>query len=191
MARRDAVEYAMPYFRELVEDALARQRIAATEHAAYYIVRLLASFVQPGFRDDEAPLVVRLAKAMDTDLGSQRAGLKALADEALFVSGFFAESLDRRLVDVDYYVAIGGAAYHALGRMETDQLSAVFAELGRKFVAFVDVLTDVSERTSCSSNADVVRIYEKWLKTGSRRSVQRLIEKGLIPTRPGGSSPIQ
>ena len=47
MARRDAVEHAIPYFRELVESALARQRLTATEDAAFYIVHLLANFLQP------------------------------------------------------------------------------------------------------------------------------------------------
>jgi len=57
----------------------------------------------------------------------------------------------------------------------------IFAELGEKFVGFVDVLTEVSERTSCSSNADLLRLYEKWLKTGSRRSGQLLVERGVVP----------
>jgi hypothetical protein len=53
--------------------------------------------------------------------------------------------------------------------------------LGEKFVGFVDVLSEVSERTSCSSNADLLRLYEKWLKTGSARSGQLLAERGVVP----------
>ena len=49
------------------------------------------------------------------------------------------------------------------------------------FNGFVDVLTEVSERTSCSSNTDLLRLYEKWLKTGSRRSGQLLVERGVVP----------
>ena len=88
---------------------------------------------------------------------------------------------NRKLVDVDYYVSIGGCAYNALSRVETDTFSPVFAELGEKFVGFVDVLSEVSERTSCASNADLLRLYEKWLKTGSRRSGQLLVERGVVP----------
>ena len=84
-------------------------------------------------------------------------------------------------MDVDYYVSIGGCAYNALSRVETDTFSSVFAELGDKFVGFVDVLSEVSERTSCASNADLLRLYEKWLKTGSRRSGQLLVERGVVP----------
>jgi hypothetical protein len=65
--------------------------------------------------------------------------------------------------------------------VESDTLSPVFAELGEKFVGFVDVLNEVSERTSCASNADLLRLYEKWLRTGSPRSGQLLVERGVVP----------
>ena len=77
------------------------------------------------------------------------------------MSGFFSDSLQRKLVDVDYYVTIGGIAYNALSRIETDTLSPVFAELAEKFVGFVDVLSEVSERTSCTSNADLLRLVRE------------------------------
>lgn len=185
MARRDAVEHAMPYFRELVESALAHQRLTATEETAFYLVHLLASFLQPNIDTDGEPLGVRFAKALDSVGPRQREGLKAIGDESLFVSGFFSDSLGRRMVDIDYCVTVGGAAYNALSRLETDVFSPVFDELARKFVAFVDVLNEVSERTSCTSNADLLRLYEKWLRTGSRRSGQLLIAKGVIPGPPG------
>ena len=124
---------------------------------------------------------MRLARALETGGSRQRTSLKEIGDVALFVSGFFADSLNRKLVDVDYYVSIGGSAYNALSRVETDTFSPVFAELAEKFVGFVDVLSEVSERTSCASNADLLRLYEKWLKTGSRRSGQLLVERGVVP----------
>ena len=77
--------------------------------------------------------------------------------------------------------ASAASLYNALSRYETDQLSPVFAELADKFVGFVDVLSEVSERTFCASNADLLRLYEKWLKTGSRRSGQLLVERGVVP----------
>jgi hypothetical protein len=39
----------------------------------------------------------------------------------------------------------------------------------------------VSERTALSSSADVLRLYEKWLRTGSTRDGQRLVERGIVP----------
>jgi hypothetical protein len=187
-------ESAVEYFKELVERALTHQGLATDEHTAFYVVQLLASYLQRpvgGDIHDDKPLAVRLAEALESGGMQQRTTLRQIGDVSLFTSGFFSVSLQRKLVDVDYYVAIGGFAYNALSRVETDMLSPVYAELAQKFVAFVDVLSEVSERTSCMSNADLLRLYEKWLKTGSRRSGQLLIEKGVVPNASIKSARIQ
>ena len=177
-------ESAIEYFKELVEHALTKQRLATQELTAFYVVQLLASFAErPAVtdHDDSAPLAFQLAQALESGGMQRRASLKQIGDLSLFTSGFFSDSLRTKLVDVDYYVSIGGWAYSALSRIESDTFSPVFAELGEKFVGFVDVLSEVSERTSCSSNLDLLRLYEKWLKTGSPRSGQLLVERGVVP----------
>ena len=187
-------ESALEYFKELVDGALARQGLAAQELTAFYVVQLLASFLQrpPGDAEhDDAPLAFRLAHALESGGIRQRASLKQIADASLFVSGFFSDSLNRKLVDVDYYASIGGFAYNALSRSENDTFSPAFAELGENFVAFADVLTEVSERTSCGSNTNLLRLYEKWLKTGSRRSGQLLVEHGVVPNASIESTRVQ
>jgi hypothetical protein len=187
-------ESAVEYFKELVDRALTHQGLATHALTSFYVVQLLASFLQRpvgGDIHDDKPLALRLAEALESGGSQQRAILRQIGDVSLFTSGFFSDSFQRKLVDVDYYVAIGGYAYNALSRVETDMLSPVYAELGEKFVGFVDVLSEVSERTSCVSNADVLRLYEKWLKTGSRRSGQLLVEKGVVPNSSIKSARIQ
>jgi len=187
-------ESAVEFFKELVDGALAHQRLAANELTAFYVVRLLANFVErpsSGDGDHTEPLAVRLAQALEAGGARQRASLKNIGDVSLFVSGFFSDSLNRKVVDLDYYVGIGGYAYTALSRIEGDTFSPVFAELAAKFVGFVDVLAEVSERTSCASNADLLRLYEKWLRTGSKRSGQLLVERGVVPNSSIKSNLIQ
>lgn len=173
-------ESAVEYFKDLVDGALAHQCITAGELTSFYVVQLLAGFLQRRADDDE-PLALKLAHAFAAGGAEQRNSLKQIGDVSLFVSGFFSDSLRRKLVDVDYYAAIGGHAYSALSRYERDTFSPVFAELSENFGSFVDVLSEVSERTSCSSNTDLLRLYEKWLKTGSRRGGQLLVERGVAP----------
>jgi hypothetical protein len=84
------------------------------------------------------------------------------------------------VVDVDYYVSLGGYAYRSLVSAD-DSLSPIFEELSEKFVAFVDVLSDVSARTSLTNDADLLRLYEKWVRTGSRRNGDLLVENGIVP----------
>jgi hypothetical protein len=174
-------ESAVEFFKELVDRALTHQGLATQELTAFYVVRLLTSFLQRPLADDAEPLALRLTQALEGGGLRQRESLRQIGDVSLFISGFFADSLHRKLVDVDYYVSIGGCAYNALSRVETDTFSSVFAELAENFVGFVDVLSEVSERTSCASNADLLRLYEKWVKTGSRRSGQLLAERGVVP----------
>jgi hypothetical protein len=184
-------ESASEYFKELVEGALAHQRIAAGELTSFYVVNLLTGFLQRPAEEDETPLAFRLAEALEAAGMRQRSSLKQIGDISLFVSGFFADSLTRKLVDVDYYVSIGGTAYTALSRYETDTFSPVFAELAENFVRFVDVLSEVSERASCGSNADLLRLYERWLKTGSPRSGQLLAERGVVPSLAAKTNRVQ
>jgi hypothetical protein len=182
-------ESAVEYFKELVDAAIARQNIGAGELTTFYVVQLLATFLERPV--DDSPIGLQLARALHAAGAEQRATLKQVGDVSLFVSGFFSDSLRRKLVDVDYYVNIGGSAYGALSRQADDTFSPVFAELADKFVAFVDVLSEVSERSSCGSNADLLRLYERWLRTGSPRSGQLLVERGVLPNASFRNSRIQ
>jgi len=179
------------FFRDLVESALQHQHVNVRPHTSYYVVNLLAGFVrtQSGVADDEA-LGVRFVRALQSGGAAQRDGLKRVGDTSLFVSGFFSDSLNRSLVDIDYYMQLGERAYGSLARND-DALGDVFDELSDKFTAMVDVLTEVSEQTALTSNSDVMRVYERWLRTGSRRTGSQLVARGIVPNSSVGSRRIQ
>jgi hypothetical protein len=178
------------YFRDLVETAMQRQHLLARDTTAFYVVNLLTAFVHldrsPAAGADE-PLGVRFLEALQAGGGAQRDGLRRVGDLSLFISGFFADSLNRRLVDVDYYIHLGERAYGSLARHDDGALADVFDELADKFQAFVDVLSEVSEHTAVSSNTDLLRLYEKWLRTGSRRSGDLLVARGIVPNNSIGN----
>ncbi|OFW05583.1 MAG: hypothetical protein A3H96_10985 [Acidobacteria bacterium RIFCSPLOWO2_02_FULL_67_36] len=182
------------YFKDLVEGALARQRLRAGDLTAYYLVNLLLQFIRldsTRFADSSEPLVFRLARALESGGSEQRARLRSVGDFSLFMSGFFADSFNRKIVDVDYYVSMGEYAYGSLSRRDEDAFSEVFRELARKFVGFVDVLSDISERTGGAQRSDILRLYEKWLRTGSSRDGQKLVEHGIVPNQSIGKKFIQ
>ena len=171
------------YFKELVETAMEHQHVAVRDLTSFYLVNLLTGFVHfdrssPAIGDE--PLGIRLARALQSGGTTQRNGLREVGDLSLFISGFFADSLTRTLVDVDYYIQLGECAYGSLARRDVP-LGDVFDELAGKFSAFVDVLGEVSERSALSSNSDVLRLYEKWVRTRSRRSGDLLVERGIVP----------
>lgn len=180
------------YFRELVESALQHQHVAVRDLTSFYVVNLLAGFVhrdQPGIGDEEA-LGIRLMRALQAGGTAQRDGLRRVGDTSLFVSGFFSDSLNRGLVDIDYYMQLGERAYGSLARRD-EALGDVFDELAEKFGALVDVLAEVSEHTALTNGSDVMRLYEKWLRTGSRRSGDKLVARGILPSRAARSRFVQ
>jgi hypothetical protein len=183
------------YFKERVEAAVARQHLRIAELTSFYLVNLLCGFVRlergAAADLDNEPLALRLAQALERGGLEQRARLRSLGDLSLFVSGFFSDSLSRRPVDVDYYVSMGDYAYGSLSRSEQAAVAAVFAELAAKFCSLVDVLSEVSEQCALTSNADLLRLYERWLRTGSRRNGQLLVERGIVPNASIGSRFIQ
>jgi hypothetical protein len=173
------------FFKEHVDAACTRQRLQVSAPASFYVVNLLTGFAHvPGSGgdglDSTEALGVRLARALQAGGRAGRQDLQQVGDTSLFIAGFFSDSLRRRLVDVDYYTFVGYRAYSSLGALDVAR-AEIFAELADHFVWFVDILSDVSERTSLGGDQDVLRLYEKWLLTGSRRSGELLAERGIAP----------
>src|SRR5262245_16799121 len=174
------------FFKEQVEAACERQHLRPQPLTSYYVVSLLSEFRHLGTASagevvgSGEALGVKLLRALDSAGSMQRLGLRQVGDASLFITGFFSDSLRHSLVDIDYYVSLGGYAYRSLGTSD-DTLSPIFAELSDKFVAFVDVLSEVSARTQLTNDADLLRLYEKWLRTGSRRNGDLLAERGIVP----------
>ena len=46
----------------------------------------------------------------------------------------------------------------------------------------MDALAEVGEDASFSSDADLLRCYENWLHTGSRRAARQLRRAGIEPS---------
>ncbi len=112
-----------------------------------------------------------------------RGAAAALGDVSLFVAGFFAHGFERRLVDVDYHIAKGGRAYGTLAATPISgprrALCGVFRELAGKFQPVVDAIGEISDTARVWSQTDVLRLYELWLKTGSRRAQGLLQQLGV------------
>lgn len=173
------------YFRDLVESAIQRQHLTTREVTAFYLVNLLAGFIHcDRFGSDSEALGVRFVKALGSAGARQRHELRHVGDQSLFISGFFSDSLHRSLVDIDYYIQLGERAYASLARTGDPARGDVFDELAGKFTSFVDVLGDVSERAALTSNTDLLRLYQRWVRSGSRRSADLLAERGIVPIAP-------
>jgi hypothetical protein len=188
------VAQAEGYFHELLTSSLGKQRVKTKPETEFYLVNLLSRFISTDSlyqRDEngnhrEEPLALMIKQALETlEPRAQSAMFRHIGDVSLYVAGYFQDSLSRKLVDVDYYIDVGGSAYkHAANRVAEDHQRSVFAELASKFSSFVEVLADVSEKTVNRSEQDLLRLYDTWLKTRSERAAKALQEAGILPTDP-------
>ncbi|MFT4560675.1 MAG: hypothetical protein ACI9BW_000409 [Gammaproteobacteria bacterium] len=188
------------YFQDEVQHALETQCVVLENTTCLYVVNLLTAFVHAGklFEDDGdgrhlKPLALHYADALNAESLAERSiALRKLGDIALFVSGLFAGSLNRKIVDIDYYIAMGGSAYgyvHDLAspRARNSENQRVFGELAENFSRLVDVLGEVSEHSNLRSNSDLLRLYDIWLDTGSTRAFNKLQRLGLTPSSNHGN----
>src|SRR5450755_3738760 len=179
------------FFRDALKSTFAKQRLTVEDQTEHYVVNLLTLFARSEALYERTPngtrlkpLVVMLSEALDAPSQQARhCGLQRLGDVSLFVAGFFAHSFARKLIDINYHIAMGGRAYgtlaSGLARGRNQVLSRVFAELAAKFLPLVDALGEVSDAARRYTQADVLRLYEIWLKTGSPRARGLLRQLGI------------
>jgi hypothetical protein len=185
------------YFRDSLQTALQKQQLAVDGHTQHYVVNVLTLFARSEALFEQTPdglrlrpLVAMLSEALGApSLSERQRGLQRLGDVSLFIAGFFASSFAAKLVDIDYHISMGAQAYSTLADTDRSRrgsvLGRVFAELAGKFQPLVDALNEISESSCSQSNMDALRLYELWIRTGSRRSWRLLRELGVLPAPAG------
>jgi hypothetical protein len=184
------------FFKDALHDALSHQHVAVEGETEHYVVNLLTLFSDADALYERSPreparaglkpLALMLGEALESPTPEARCrGLQRLGDVSLFIAGFFSAGFARKLVDVDYHVAMGGRAYATLAETVPPArgrtLRQVFAELAAKFQPMVDALNEISESAWQHSDRDRLRLYELWVKTGSERSRRILRKLGIEP----------
>jgi hypothetical protein len=185
------------FFQEVVEEALRARNVEATEAASSYVVGLLCEFAHPSEQTESTfnqPLTFLLRDALESTGAERFRRLRSLGDGVLYGVGFFGGHIELKGIDRGYVVGVGSTAYHQAAAMlrlnaRIGQGPDVLSELAEKFDRFVGVLNDVADGALASGARDersVIRLYERWLKTGSSRLADELGARGLVPTRGTG-----
>ncbi|HJZ87214.1 MAG TPA: hypothetical protein VKN99_18700 [Polyangia bacterium] len=173
------------FFHDAVTRAIRNQRVDTTEMTQFYLTNLLADFARTPLDDDA--LAIKMCQGLSAAPGTRAQKLREVGDTSLFVSGFFPDRLNRSLVDVDYYIGMGEVAYGYLSRMVRGRPGEawrdVFLELSDKFARFVEVLSEISQDSVTGSPVCVLRLYEKYLKTGSSAALAKLRQRGFYVRR--------
>ena len=114
--------------------------------------------------------------------------MQDLGESALLLASFFSGFLSRKLVDVEYCMGMGAGAYQRLAyssriRVRGASPREAFEELGSRFQDVVRILWAVKAFQSWTSQQDILRLYEIWVRTGNPEVGQRLAHFGITPHR--------
>ncbi|MEI6079184.1 MAG: hypothetical protein WCQ53_00910 [bacterium] len=170
------------FFSELVDTAIKNQQVQLSDHAKIYIINLLSRNIKSNDAPYlDVPLSIIFQQSFIEPLRQRRPMLKYVGDYSLYIGGYFSESLNRKIIDVGYYLSVGAQAFSNLSNIaESSQNSSLYSEIFKKFSNLMDILTEVSFETHISRAEDLIRLYDRWLKTGSSILERKLIEKGII-----------
>ena len=184
----------LDYFRTSIDTVISAQGVDVKPDATHYVVNLLTLFSRSDeLYDDDGenfglkPLALMMADAADAPSAEQRNNsLQRIGDVALFISGFFADSLANHSVDIDYYIHMGGSAYSSLSEevrrsFRGRAFAGTYRELAAKFQVLVDVLNEMRDRERRETDVDLLRTYSVWRKTGSQRAENLLRQHGVVP----------
>ncbi|XXF80433.1 hypothetical protein P2318_11965 [Myxococcaceae bacterium GXIMD 01537] len=180
------------FFKTLLDEVIARQRIVIADFTEFYLVNLLADFAatdrlftQEDGRKEHESLAVLYHRALQQERDERIRTLRRLGDVSLYRAGFFSGSLQGGLVGPDYFIQMGGAAYGQVADLSpAGGFAAVYRELRDKFRCLVDVLEEIAARGMVSNGPQgALKVYETWVRTGNDKLERVLVDAGLVPPR--------
>lgn len=180
------------FFQELVQKGLTQRKIRTVPLVENYLVKLLQHYLdarnlfesetvnESGLKTPQT-LAEAYLTAQNSDIPTRAEMLRKLGDRTLYISGFFGDSLSRKIVDIDYYAEIGGAAYASLAHCtREDTMAKVYTTFSSRFLEFVDVLTYISHHSFVKSDESILRLYDRYMRTGSELAREKLVEMGVL-----------
>ncbi|MEO0326320.1 MAG: hypothetical protein AAF447_25450 [Myxococcota bacterium] len=170
------------YFRERLVAATARHTTTLPPDVEAHLVSLLARGAP---EDSTHPTLVHQLHAAAGAAGphARRAAFEATGDRALYVVGFQGPHLARKGISPRYYASVGGRAYRqASGYGGAGRVT--LRRLGEGFARWARLLDTVREETALRTPQDIVRLYDRYRRTGSSVLAERLREVGVYPQKP-------
>jgi hypothetical protein len=176
------------YFALELKTVMEKHKLSARDTSVLYLATLLSRNIEserffcmgPDGKPADTLLTDLYIQYLQAKTEEQKIILQRLGDICLMISGYFAESVRKKVVDLGFYFGMGGSAYRSLSTLvEENEPRETFDELSIKFESFSNVLGEMSERSGIQSNKDVLRLYERWITTGSDRLKNILTEKGI------------
>ena len=171
------------FFQDEVERAFRDEGLSPGVRVEHYVVQLLAGYAVQQI--ESTPLALGMLAAAGAPPRERRRHLRRIGDTSLYVSGFWSDSLEGRMVDVDYYIEMGGTAYGELARLDT--MGDVFGVRAGYLVRLVGGRALIRGRVATpTTDRDILRLYRQWQRTKSANAAARLAALGVVPPKGDG-----
>ncbi len=181
------------YFQQEVGRLLGALGRTVPPEVQIYLANLCARFSKSeqlfverdGGRDIE-PLALMLSRAVEAkDETARWQILRNLGDTALYTSGFLSERMERRGVELDYVIELGGMAYANVSTLAARSgarrsVKGLYEALAKHFRDLVHVLWEFVDRSPAASSRSLLDAYTGWQRTGSERLERRLVRSGFV-----------
>jgi hypothetical protein len=178
------------FFFKKIKEALHTQKLSISSEVEFYLVNILTHFsLSENFfhmgengKLELRPLALKLYDAVFDHPDRKFHHLKSLGDTALYHAGVFSTGCFNKNIDIDYYISMGGSAYHSLANMTTSRqktLGDMFSELSEQFHQLAEVMNLICEKEAGPSDHDLLQILERYHKTKSQKAKAILEEEGI------------
>ena len=179
------------HFSELLNEACEKRRVQILPHSHAYLINLLQHYIDS--KKLFSPFILSESEekppetfaelylfALNSEEPKNREIMRILAERSLYLSGFFAEGLSNKAVDIDYYMNIGASAYSNLSAWTRESSVAdLYKILGKNFDQYAALISYISEKSALQSEANILNLYERYLKTGSKLAEEKLNSLGV------------
>jgi len=182
------------FFHEHVNESTERRRIDLSDYGKIYLTRMLTDYAASDklFRAYEfekikgeglVPITLQYLSSFNCPNFQKRIKLKELADDCLFLVGYFYDFIrkDGR-GQVKYHYNLGTSAYQSLGNLIARErnMSTLFFELSDKFIDLSLIIGDV--HIPSLKGEKLLETYKKWERTKDTRYLSLLTaaQKGLV-----------
>lgn len=178
------------FFHNLVNEAVEERKIKTYPQIKSYLAEVMQHYLHTeNLYDQQDSSGKRTRKTMTelyltaTQLGAKERveKLKQLGDSSLYISGFFSDSFQRKIIDIDFYIDMGKMAFQSLAQdVDEDTFSKLFNDISEQFLGLVDVLSLISQKAKMTDEDNILRMMDVYAKTGSSLRGETLAEKGVF-----------
>lgn len=178
---------------EIVSENEKKVSLELNDYSKLYLLNTMKNLIEKNdfFYTEiigEDSLGEAFMRAFTKDLLGKIKTLKAVGDLCLIYSGFFPDKLNRKLVDIDYFIKLGQLSFLALYRIystmnSVSDLKNLYLEVSKEFLKIVTVMLEIARKFKLLNEDNLLKVYERWQKTGISVLYNILRERNIIPVQ--------